>query len=70
MKDEYNGYIGLPVPSTDVSVRGDDEKELEVGKEGELCVKGPQVMTKYWNSEEETRSAFTEDGYLKLGILQ
>ena len=69
VKDEYNGYIGLPVPSTDVSVRGDDEKELEVGKEGELCVKGPQVMTKYWNSEEETRNAFTEDGYFKTGDI-
>ena len=69
MKDEYNGYIGLPVSSTDVSVRDDDEKELEVGKEGELCVKGPQVMTKYWNSEEETRNAFTEDGYFKTGDI-
>ena len=69
VKDEYNGYIGLPVSSTDVSVRDDDEKELELGKEGELCVKGPQVMTKYWNSEEETRNAFTEDGYFKTGDI-
>ncbi|MED5429907.1 MAG: AMP-binding protein, partial [Pseudomonadota bacterium] len=69
IKDEFNGYIGLPVPSTEISIRDDNEKELDIGKEGELCVRGPQVMSKYWNSEEDTRNAFTKDGYFKTGDI-
>ncbi|MEC9205723.1 MAG: AMP-binding protein [Pseudomonadota bacterium] len=69
IEDQFNGYIGLPVPSTEVSVRDERENELEIGKEGELCVKGPQVMSKYWNSEEDTQNAFTKDGYFKTGDI-
>jgi len=59
----------LPVPSTEISIRDDNEKELDIGKEGELCVRGPQVMSRYWNSEEDTKNAFTKDGYFKTGDI-
>ncbi|MCA0403062.1 MAG: AMP-binding protein [Proteobacteria bacterium] len=66
---EYNGSIGLPVPSTDISIRDEDEKELGIGEEGELCVKGPQVMEGYWQRPDETAKVFTKDGYLKTGDM-
>ncbi len=64
---EFNHSIGLPVPSTDVSIRGDEGEELPLGQAGELCVKGPQVMRGYWNRPEDTAQAFTADGYLRTG---
>lgn len=65
----YNGSIGLPLPSTDVSIRDDDGKEVAIGSSGELCIKGPQVMTGYWNRPDETKLVFTEDGFLKTGDI-
>ena len=47
---DYNGSIGLPIPSTEVVLRGDDGKEVPLGSPGELCVRGPQVMRGYWNN--------------------
>jgi long-chain acyl-CoA synthetase len=66
---EYNGAIGLPIPSTDVDVRDDSGKVVEVGEVGELCIKGPQVFKGYWQKEEETNKVFTEDGYFKTGDM-
>lgn len=66
---EYNGSIGLPVPSTDISIRDDEGKELPLGETGELCIKGPQVMRGYWQRPEETAQAFTEDGFLRTGDI-
>jgi long-chain acyl-CoA synthetase len=66
---EYNGSIGLPVPSTDVSIRDDDGKELALGEVGELCVKGPQVMKGYWQRPEETAKVMTGDGWLRTGDI-
>ncbi|GIW23556.1 MAG: long-chain-fatty-acid--CoA ligase [Candidatus Sericytochromatia bacterium] len=66
---EYNGYVGLPIPSTDIVIKDDNENNLEPGKEGELCVKGPQVMKGYWNKIEETEKVFTKDGYFKTGDI-
>ncbi len=66
-KPDWNGTIGVPLPSTYVSLRDDDDKEPEIGKPGELCVKGPQVMRGYWNKPEENAKAFTLDGYLRTG---
>jgi len=66
-KPEWNGTIGIPLPSTYVSLRDDDDKVVEIGKPGELCVKGPQVMRGYWNKPEENAKAFTPDGYLRTG---
>ncbi len=67
---EYNGSIGIPLPSTVVSIRDSEtEEELEKGEVGELCIKGPQVMQGYWNNPEETKKVFTKDGFLKTGDL-
>jgi long-chain acyl-CoA synthetase len=65
----YSGTIGLPMPSTDVSIRDDDNYELPLGSEGELCVRGPQVMRGYWNRPEETANSITADGWLRTGDI-
>jgi long-chain acyl-CoA synthetase len=67
--EEYNGSIGLPIPSTDISIRNVMGEELAVGEEGELCVKGPQVMRGYWQRPDETALVFTADGFLKTGDI-
>jgi long-chain acyl-CoA synthetase len=67
--DGYNGSIGLPLPSTDVSIKDDFGMEVPIGTTGELCVKGPQVTPGYWNKPEETALVFTKDGYLKTGDI-
>ena len=66
-KPDWNGSIGVPLPSTWVSLRDDDDKVAAIGKPGELCVKGPQVMRGYWNKPEENAKSFTADGYLRTG---
>lgn len=68
-KLEWNGTIGVPMPSTDVSIRGENNEILGLDQPGELCVKGPQVMTGYWQRPEETAAVFTEDGYLRTGDI-
>ena len=67
--NEYNGSIGLPISSTDVSIRDDNSVEVNVGEAGELCVKGPQVMAGYWQRPDETGLVFTADGFLKTGDI-
>ncbi|MBN9694233.1 MAG: long-chain-fatty-acid--CoA ligase [Zoogloea sp.] len=64
---EFNHSIGLPISSTDISLRDDDGYEVALGLPGELCVKGPQVMKGYYNRPEDTARAFTHDGYLRTG---
>jgi long-chain acyl-CoA synthetase len=64
---DYNGSIGLPVPSTDISIRNDEGLEVPIGSSGELCVKGPQVMVGYYNRPDETAKVMTTDGYLRTG---
>jgi long-chain acyl-CoA synthetase len=64
---DYNHSIGLPLPSTEISIRSDRGVELPIGAEGELCVRGPQVMKEYWNRPDETAKVFTEDGFLRTG---
>jgi long-chain acyl-CoA synthetase len=67
--EDYNGSIGLPICSTDVSLKNDLEENVILGEIGEICIKGPQVMLGYWQREEETKNVFTKDGYLKTGDL-
>jgi long-chain acyl-CoA synthetase len=64
---KFNGAIGLPLPSTNVSIRDAEGNELGINEPGELCVKGPQVMLKYWNRPDETANVLSEDGWLKTG---
>jgi long-chain acyl-CoA synthetase len=64
---EFNHSIGLPISSTDISLRDDDGYEVPLGMPGELCVKGPQVMKGYYQRPEDTARAFTHDGYLRTG---
>ncbi|MDG4549370.1 MAG: long-chain-fatty-acid--CoA ligase [Candidatus Contendobacter sp.] len=66
---EYNGSIGLPIPSTELSIRDDEGRELGVGEAGEICIRGPQVMRGYWNRPEETTQIMTADGYLRTGDI-
>lgn len=65
--DEFNGSIGLPIPSTEVSIRDDNGIEVPLGEPGELCVRGPQVMREYWNKADETENVFYEGGWLRTG---
>ena len=64
---DYNGAIGLPISSTEVSIRGDDGKEVALGQPGEICIRGPQVMTGYWQRPDETANAMTADGFFCTG---
>lgn len=66
---DYTGSIGLPLPSTDISIRSDEGLELGIKNPGELCVKGPQVMSGYWQKQDETDLVFTRDGFLKTGDI-
>ncbi len=66
---EYNGAIGLPVPSTDACLKDEDGNMLPVGQVGELCIKGPQVMKGYWQRPEETAKAIDADGWLHTGDM-
>ena len=64
---EYNGSIGLPVPSTEVSIQDPDGNILPQGESGEMCVRGPQVMKGYWQRPDETAKVLSADGWLKTG---
>ncbi|MFM0072933.1 long-chain fatty acid--CoA ligase [Paraburkholderia sediminicola] len=64
---EYSGTIGLPLPSTEISIRDDDGNEVPLGQPGEICIRGPQVMAGYWNRPDETAKVMTPDGFFKSG---
>jgi long-chain acyl-CoA synthetase len=66
---EYTGSIGIPVPSTLISIRDDDGNEVPLGQPGEICAKGPQVMAGYWNRPEETAQVMTADGFFRTGDI-
>jgi long-chain acyl-CoA synthetase len=66
---EYTGTIGLPLPSTEISIRDDDGKEVPLGQPGEICARGPQVMAGYWQRPEETANVMTPDGFFKTGDI-
>jgi len=66
---EYNGFIGLPISSTEIVIKDDQEKTLAIGETGEICIKGPQVMPGYWKRDDETAKVMTADGYFKTGDI-
>src|SRR5207248_1444774 len=59
------GTIGLPFPSTELSIRDDNGAELPVGATGEICARGPQIMRGYWQRPEETAAVLDSDGWLR-----
>lgn len=66
---EFNGTIGLPMPSTELSIRDEESKEVPFGTPGEICARGPQVMSGYWNRPDETALVMTADGFFRTGDI-
>lgn len=66
---KFTGGIGYPLPSTEVDIRDEDGNSLPIGEVGELYVRGPQVMSGYWNMPEETAYVMTEDGWFRTGDM-
>jgi long-chain acyl-CoA synthetase len=65
----FDGSIGLPLPSTEFSIRDDDGNELPIGEAGEICIRGPQVMRGYWQRPEETAAVMLEGGWFRSGDI-
>jgi len=66
---EFTGSIGLPVPSTELTIRDDDGRELAIGEVGEICLRGPQIMRGYWNRPDETAQVMLPQGWLRTGDI-
>jgi long-chain acyl-CoA synthetase len=64
---EFTGTIGLPLPSILIAIKDEAGNNVAQGESGEICIKGPNVMTGYYNQAEENKNAFTSDGYFKTG---
>ena len=65
----FTATVGLPLPSTDIKLLDDDDREAALGEPGEVCAKGPQVMNGYWQKPEANAAAFTPDGYFRTGDI-
>jgi len=65
----FSGSIGLPISSTEVSIRDDSGNELPLNEVGEICLRGPQVTSGYWGRPDETEKIFFQDGFLKTGDM-
>lgn len=66
---EFSGTIGIPLPLTDVAILDDDGNHLAQGEQGEISIRGPQVMKGYWNRPDETAKVMTADGYFRTGDI-
>ncbi len=66
---EWTGTIGLPLPSTEISIRDDQGHEVALGEQGEICARGPQVMPGYWHRPDETAKVMTKDGFFRTGDI-
>lgn len=66
---DFNGSIGLPIPSTEIAIKDDAGNDLPIGAIGEICVRGPQVMTGYWNRQDETDKVMLPEGWLRTGDI-
>lgn len=67
--EDFKSSIGVPLPSTDISLRDEDGNEVPQGERGELCAKGPQVMKGYWGRNDATAEVMTDDGYFCTGDI-
>ena len=67
LNTEFSGTIGLPLPSIEIAIKDDEGRSLPVGESGEICIKGPQVMTGYYQQPAENEKAFTVDGFMRTG---
>ncbi len=65
----WTGTIGLPVPSTEITIRDDAGHDVPIGEQGEICARGPQVMPGYWNRPDETAKVMTADGFFRTGDI-
>lgn len=68
-EEDFTGSIGMPISSTEVSIRNEDGDVLPLGEVGEICIRGPQVMAGYWQRPEETFKVMTPDGYFRSGDM-
>jgi long-chain acyl-CoA synthetase len=66
---EWTGTIGVPLPSTEISIRDEDGHELPIGEQGEICARGPQIMPGYWRRPDETAKVMTEDCFFRTGDI-
>ena len=69
MAKEFSGSIRLPLPSIDIAIKDDEGNSLEQGASGEICIRGPNVMTGYYKQPEENKHAFTADGFMRTGDI-
>jgi long-chain acyl-CoA synthetase len=67
--EDFNGSIGLPIPSTDLAIKDDGGTDLPIGEIGEICVRGPQVTLGYWNRPDETAKVMLPGGWLRTGDI-
>ncbi len=65
--DGFHSSIGESLPRTEISLRSEDGSLVAEGEEGELCIRGPQVMQGYWKNWDATQAAMTHDGFFKSG---
>ena len=66
---DFSDSLGLPLPSTEISIQNDEGNHLNFNEPGEICIRGPQVMKGYWNNELETKNVLTLDGWFKTGDI-
>lgn len=63
----FSGNIGLPLPGIDIAIKDDAGNSLPLGSAGEICIRGPNVMTGYFQQADETAKTFTSDGFMRTG---
>ncbi|WP_326518901.1 long-chain-fatty-acid--CoA ligase [Acinetobacter sp. CAAS 2-6] len=67
--EEFSGTIGIPLPLTELAILDDDGNEVPLGEQGEICIRGPQVMRGYWNRPDETAKSMTANGFFRTGDI-
>ena len=68
-RDAWSGTIGLPLPSTEIVIRDEEDRDLPLGQAGEICARGPQVMPGYWHQPTETAKVMSADGFFRTGDI-